>query len=87
MSEAEFSAVEILLGIARPFSKEKIACARLVLVDGISMGEAAKVHGTTKQNFQAVVSKLDKCLTLYNEAKAIEALNLSKTVTKKTKKI
>jgi predicted DNA-binding protein YlxM (UPF0122 family) len=86
MSEAEFAAVEILLGIARPFSKEKIAYARLVLVDGLSVGEVAKLHGTTRQNFSTVVSKLDNCLTLYKEAKAIEIEHSPPAPTKKYKK-
>lgn len=84
MSEAEFSAVEVLLRIARPFSQEKIECARLVLVEGKSMSDVAAIYGSTKQNFQALVTKIDKCLLIYKEAKAIEA-SLKKPKKIKTK--
>ena len=70
VSVPEFEALQHLLNGS--LSAERIAAARLVMVDGFSNQEAAERFGVTRQAVWKTVQRMREALIRYKEARVIE---------------
>lgn len=78
VSVAEFEALQRL--VCDSLSADRIAAARLVMVDGLSYPDAAERYGVTRQAVWKTVQRMFETLNAYREARVLEDAALARVL-------
>ena len=78
VSVAEFEALQRL--VSDILSADRIAAAKLVMLDGLSNQEAAERFGVTRQAVWKTAERMREMLQAYREARAIEEAALARVL-------